>query len=53
MKIELSKEERKILCESILTQIQGFNDYKHNKFVNTGRIEKYQGKLRGLLNKLC
>ena len=53
MKIELSKEERKMLYEAILTEIQGFNTYKYNKFVNTGRIEKYQEKLRGLLNKLC
>ena len=51
--IKLTKEEKRMLCNAILSEIQGFNSYKYNKFVNTEKIEQYQEKLQELLNKLA
>lgn len=53
MKLELTKQERKMLCNAILNEIQGFNNYKYNQFVNTKSIEKYQSELRELLKKIA
>lgn len=50
--MKLTQEEKGMLIDACLAEINSLNQYKNNKFVNTQDIEKHQNKLLDLINKL-
>ena len=52
MKIELTKEEIRIITDSLLSEMNRLNDYRGNRFVNQTDLENYINKVHNLFKML-
>ena len=50
--MKLTKEEKRILIDACLSEMNSLNSYKNYKHVNKSKLEKHQSILMHLIDKL-